>query len=75
MIDLAAVAARINALEGWDADEVDEAMGHHVTVVKEREWLQAVVMPDGTVDSMGCFGNLMVWLPVLQIVAEAMASE
>lgn len=72
MIDLAAVAKRINALEGWReaSSDVDEIIGF-----EEVHGIGSVfVSCDGEVSLDWC-GNLTQLLPVLQIVAEAMAYE
>ena len=73
MIDLAAVAAKINALEGWE-DESGHVRGRLECLVCEARYGDVWVNVDGT-NQLDWFGPVTLLLPVLQIVAEAMAHE
>ena len=77
-IDLAAVAARINALDGWDhCGNVRTSKGEHFAEVMNDTGDVARVWEDGRVTPVFPINirDLMPLLPVLQIVAEAMAHE
>ena len=76
MIDLAAVAAKINALEGWTAKKSSdwEEVGF-IFAGDESGAFDLDITTDGEVLAGEMTCDLMPLLPVLQIVAEAMAHE